>query len=95
MVVAVRIKCPEVRVFYCWRKRSAERSKQMNLEKQMEYEKQVELQIKETGAALRMLLGYGKELAEEGAANHDKLKVLKRFSQNLAFPTLWEHQPSV
>lgn len=56
----------------------------MNLEKQMEYEKKVELQIKETGAALRVLLGYGKELAEEGAANHDKLKVLKRFSQNLA-----------
>lgn len=56
----------------------------MDLEKQREYEKQVELQVRETRIALRVLLGYGKELAEEGTANHDRLKVLKRFSQNLA-----------
>lgn len=56
----------------------------MDMEKQMEYEKQVEQQVRETSAALRVLLGYGKDLATEGATNHEKLKVLKRFSQNLA-----------
>lgn len=61
-----------------------EGEQKMDLEKQREYEKQVELQVRETSAALRVLLGYGKELAEEGTVNHDKLKVLKRFSQNLA-----------
>ncbi len=51
----------------------------------MGLEKQMEIQRKRAGSALRVLLWYGKKLAEEGIIeNGEKIENLKKFSQRIA-----------